>query len=67
MCDVKHRRTESQVQVFQLRPHLHTQLLVKIGKRLVKQVDCRLANHGTPQRDALALATGYLPRKAMKK
>ena len=38
--------------------HLHTQLGIQVGERLVHQEDARLPHDGAPQRDALLLAAG---------
>ena len=53
------------MQLGDLQPHLHAQLGIEIGERLVEQEDLRLAHDGAADRDALALAAGKLPRLAL--
>jgi hypothetical protein len=50
------------VQAVDLHPHLHPELGVEIGKRLVEEEYSRLAHDGAADRDALALAAGELAR-----
>jgi hypothetical protein len=62
--DVDGRRLEPHVQPLQLAAHRHAQLRVEVGQRLVHEEEPGLAHHRTPQRDALALSAGELPRLA---
>ncbi len=50
----------------QLGPHLHAQLGVEVGQRLVHQERLRLAHHRPAHRDALALAARELGRLAVE-
>src|SRR5436309_8146917 len=63
--DVDRRRLQLLLQLQDLGPSLHTQLRVEIRQRLVHQERRRLADDGTPQRNALALAAGELLRLAL--
>ena len=49
----------------QLLPHLHAELLVERGQRLVEQQHARLGDGGARQRHALLLAAGELRRQAV--
>ena len=64
--DVDHRRAEPAVQLVDLDPHLHAQLGVEVGERLVEEEDPRLAHDGAADRDALALAAGELAGLAVE-
>ena len=46
------------VQALQLGPHIHAELGVQVGQRLVQQEDCRVTNHCTAQSNTLTLTTG---------
>jgi hypothetical protein len=48
------------VQAANLDAHLHAQLGIEVGERLVEQEDLRLADHGARHGHALALAAGEL-------
>ena len=50
------------MQALQLHAHLHPQLCVEVGERLVEQEHLRMAHDGAPDGDALALAAGKLAR-----
>ena len=52
------------VQFLELDAHLHAQLGVEIGQRLVEQEDLGMAHDGAAERDALALPAGKLARLA---
>ena len=54
------------MQARDLDPHLHAQLGVEVGERLVEQEDSRLAHHRAADRDALALAARELARLALE-
>ena len=56
MGDVDHGRAKLLVQPRQLDPHLHAQLRVEVGQRLVEQEHLRVADDGAADRDALPLA-----------
>ncbi len=51
---------QSLVQLGDLGAGLHAQLGVQVGKRLVHQKDCRVADDGSTHGHALPLATGKL-------
>ena len=53
------------VHLLDLDPHLHAQLGVEVGQRLVEQEHLRVAHDGAAHRDALALAAGQLLRLAV--
>ena len=55
------------MQRLQLGAHLHAQLGVEVGQRLVEQEHRRLAHDGAAHRHALALAAGELARLALRK
>ena len=59
--DEDHGRAEPPVQLLDLHPHLHAQLRVEVGERLVEEEYPRLAHDGAADGDALALAAGKLP------
>jgi hypothetical protein len=54
------------VQLLDLGAHLHAQLGVEVGQRLVEQEHRRLAHDGAAHGDALALAAGELARLALR-
>ena len=54
------------VQLLDLEAHLHAQLGVEVGQRLVEQEHRRLAHDGAAHRHALALAAGKLARLALE-
>ena len=62
MRDVDRRDREPALDPLDLGPHLHAQLRVEVGERLVHQECLRLAHDRPPHRDALALPTGELAR-----
>ena len=62
MGDVDRRRLEPLMQFLDLGAHLHPQLGVEIGQRLVEQEDLRVAYDCPAHRDALALAARQLTR-----
>ena len=55
VSDVDHRRLEAGVQLADFSAHLHAQLGIEVGQRLVKEEDLGLADNGTPHRHPLAL------------
>ena len=57
---------EPLVQLLDLGAHLHAQLGVEVGQRLVEQEDLRIAHDGAAHGDALALAAGELARIARR-
>jgi hypothetical protein len=64
--DVDRRRLEALVQLLDLGAHLHPQLGVEVGQRLVEQEHLRIADDRAAHGDALALAAGELPRIAIE-
>ena len=64
--DVDRGGLELLVQALELDAHLHAQLGVQVGQRLVEQEHLRMAHDRAPDRDALALAAGELPRLALE-
>src|ERR687897_2391326 len=56
--DVDARCPDSVVQLGDLRPHLHPELGVEVGERLVHKERLRLAHYRPPQSHPLPLATG---------
>ena len=64
--DVDRRGAQPLVQLLELDPHLHAQLGVEVGQRLVEQEHLRVAHDRAAQRDALALAAGELARLALE-
>ena len=64
--DVDGRGLQPLVQLLDLGAHLHAQLGVEIGERLVEQEDLRIADDGAAHGDALALAAGELARIAVE-
>jgi hypothetical protein len=59
-------RLEALVQFLDLGAHLHAQLGVEIGERLVEEENLRVAHDRTAHRHALALAAGELPGIAVE-
>ena len=66
MGDVDRGDGQSLVQLLQFNAHLHTQLGVEIGKRLIEQEHLGIAHNGAAERDALALAARELARLALQ-
>jgi hypothetical protein len=64
--DVQARRAERPVQLLDLEAHLHAQLRVEVGQRLVEQEHLGLAHDRPPHRDALALPSRELTRLALQ-
>ena len=64
--DVDRRRLQPLMQFLDLGAHLHAQLGVEIGQRLVEQKHLRVAHDGAAHGDALALAAGQLARIALE-
>ena len=54
------------MQRLDLGPHLHPQLGVEVGQRLVEQEHLRIAHDRPAHRHALALAAGELARVAVE-
>jgi len=54
------------MQLLELDAHLHPQLGIEIGERLVEQEHARVTHDGAAKRDALALAAGELARLALE-
>ena len=57
---------EALMQLLDLGAHLHAQLGVEVGQRLVEQEHLRIAHDGAAHGDALALAAGELARIAVE-
>ena len=55
------------MQLGELEAHLHAQLRVEIGERLIEQKNLRLAHQRPADRDPLALSAGKLRRPAVEK
>ncbi|EGE58067.1 hypothetical protein RHECNPAF_35000121 [Rhizobium etli CNPAF512] len=66
MGDINHCGLEHLMQPLDLGAHLHAQLGVEIGERLVEEEDLRLAHQRAADRDALALAARELARLAIE-
>src|SRR6185503_21188061 len=64
--DVQARRLEPPMQLLDLEAHLHAQLRVEVGQRLVEEEDGRLAHDRTAHRHPLTLSAGKLPRLALE-
>ncbi len=64
--DIERGGAEAPLQLLDLEAHLHPQLGVEVGERLVEQEDRRLAHDGAAHGDALALAAGKLARLALQ-
>ena len=60
MGNINGSNAESSLQLLNGSSHLHTQLCVQIGKRLIHQKNSRFNNERTRQSNALLLATGKL-------
>ena len=58
--DVDHRRRQPAMQPGNLGAHLQAQGGIQVRERLVEQEHARLAHHGAPQGDSLALAAGQV-------
>ena len=66
MRHVDERCAEPIVQLRKLGSHVHAELGVEVGQRLVHQ-ECRgMTHHRSPKRHALALAAGELRRPALE-
>ena len=63
--DVDGRDTKAALELFDDGAHLHTQLGIEVGERLVHQKHARLDDKGTRQRDALLLTAGEVARLAL--
>ena len=64
--DVDGRGLQPLVQLLDLGAHLHAQLGVEVGQRLVEQEHLRIAHDRAAHGDALALAAGKLARIAVE-
>ncbi len=64
--DVDHRRIDPLMQLGDLHPHLHPQLRIEVGERLVEQKDLRLADDRAADRDPLPLPARELRRAAVE-
>ncbi len=64
--DVDHRGPEAGVELGDLRAHLHAELGVEVGERLVEEEHGRLAHDGAADGHALALPAGELLRLAVQ-
>ena len=64
--DVDRGGADRLVHLLDLGAHLHAQLGVEVGQRLVEQEDLRVAHDGAAHRDALALAAGQRLRLAVQ-
>jgi hypothetical protein len=60
VSDVHRRDAEPSLELGDLCPHLHAQLGVEVGERLVHEEHARLAHDRAPHRHALALAARQL-------
>ena len=60
-------RLQALMQAADLDPHLHAQLGIEIGERLVEEKNARLADHRAAHGDALALAARERSRLAIEK
>ena len=60
--DVDHGGAEPLVELCELDPHLHPELGVEVRERLVEEENAGLADDGTADGDALALAARELRR-----
>ncbi len=58
VCDVEGRRRQVVLDPSDLRAHLHAELRVQVGERLVHQERLRLPDDRAPHRDALPLPSG---------
>ncbi len=63
---VDHRGAEPALDARDLGAHLHAQLRVEVGQRLVHQERLRVAHDGAAHGDALALAAGEVGRLALE-
>ena len=55
------------MQLRELASHVHPELGIEIRERLVHEEGARLANHGAPERDALALPARELGGTTLEK
>ena len=65
MRHIDHGGADIGVELGDLDPHLHAQVGIEIGQRLVEQEHVRLADQGATDGDALALAAGEFTRTAL--
>ena len=63
---IDHRRAELGMELGEFEAHLHAQLGVEVGQRLVEQEHLGLAHQRATDRDALALAARKLGRTAIE-
>ena len=56
VCHIDRGRPDPLVDALDLGAHLHAELGIEIGERLVEQEDLRVAHDGTAHGNALALA-----------
>ena len=66
MRDVERRHAEPALDAKHFTAHLHAQLRVEIGERLVHQEDRGLTDERTSHRHTLTLTAGELPRTAVE-
>ena len=66
MGDVNEGRLQALMQLGDLGTHLHAELGVQVGQRLVEEEDLRITDDGAAQRDALTLTTGQSLRLAVE-
>ena len=66
MGDVDGGGLEALVEALEFHAHLHAQLGVEVGERLVEEEDLRVSHNGPAHGDALALAAGELARLALE-
>ena len=66
VCHIDDRRLQVLVEPLDFRPHLHAQLCVEIGERLVHQEYRRISNQGAPQGHALLLPARKLAWLALE-
>ena len=65
--DVDSGRSDGTVDLENLGAHLHAQMSIEVGQRLIEQKHGRIAHDGSPERDALALAARKLTRSPIQK
>src|SRR5690348_5072516 len=66
MGDVDDRRPQLAPNACDLAPHLHAELRIEVGERLIEEKHARLSHDRTPDGDALPLATRELLRPSLE-
>src|SRR3546814_732406 len=64
--DVYRGGTQALMQRFDFGPHLHTQLCIQVGQRLIEQENLRVAHNRAAHGNALALTARHLTRKTLQ-